>query len=46
MKKYNHDEFIRLRDSNFYESYQEIRAQKYRELDEFKKVFNKTPSRQ
>lgn len=41
MKKSNHDEFIRLRDSNFYESYQEIRAQKYRELDEFKKVFNK-----
>ena len=41
MKHYSHDEFIRLRDSHFYDSFERERTQKYRELDEFKKIFSR-----
>ena len=41
MKRYDPNELIRLRDSHFYDSFEMERAQKYRELDEFKKVFSR-----
>lgn len=41
MKTYNKDEFIRLRDSRFYDSFYIERTSKYRELKKFRKIFNK-----
>lgn len=41
MRRYDHNEFLRLRDSHFYDSFEKERSQKYKELEEFKKVFNR-----
>ena len=41
MKRYDHNEFIRLRDSHFYDNFEKERNQKYRELDEFTRIFSK-----
>ena len=39
MKSFDYDEFKRLRDSNFYDSFYAARTNKYKELDAFKKVY-------
>ena len=41
MKTYNQEEFIQLRDSQFYDSFNQERTSKYRDLEKFRKIFNK-----
>lgn len=39
MKAFDYDEFKRLRDSNFYDSFYAARTSKYKELDAFRSVY-------
>lgn len=41
MKTYNHNEFVRLRDSNFYDYFYNERANKYNELKWFRKAYSR-----